>query len=67
MNAYLLTNLATKSIPTNSEDIDLLYINLKRLCRSANQALAIQRAIAKNELETDAVVIADHPNSKPFD
>ena len=67
LNAYLLTNLAAQNIPTNSEDMDLLYLNLKRLSRSANQALAIQRSIDKNELEINAVVIADHPNSKPYD
>ena len=41
LNAYLLTNLANQSIATNSEDINLLYLNLKRVCKSANTALAI--------------------------
>jgi hypothetical protein len=32
LNAYLLTNIANKTIPSNSEDMDLLYLNLSRLC-----------------------------------
>jgi hypothetical protein len=41
LNAYLLTNIANKTIPAHSEDMDLLYLNLSRLCKSANSALAI--------------------------
>ena len=67
LNAYLLTNIANKTIPANSEDMDLLYLNLSRLCKSANSALAIQRTITKNDSEVDPVIVCDHPTSKPYD
>jgi len=67
LNAYLLTNITNKKIAPNSEDMDLLFLNLQRLCKSANSALAIQRTISKNESEVDPVILSDHPQFKPYD
>jgi hypothetical protein len=41
MNAYLITKLSEGSLDINGEDMEMLYLNLLNLSKSANTALEI--------------------------
>jgi len=41
MNTYLITKLSEGSLDINGEDVEMLYLNLLNLSKSANTALAI--------------------------
>jgi hypothetical protein len=67
MNAYLITKLSDGTLDIHGEDMEMLYLNLLTLSKSANTSLAIQRTIIKNASQCENVITSEPQQSKQFE